>query len=61
MSSQPTVGTKLEGLLLDDLEDDFNPRAYEDQSQPVTHVGNNTSPTNLFNGSSPPSRKYWLH
>ncbi|KAK6634507.1 hypothetical protein RUM43_011908 [Polyplax serrata] len=54
-SNQPIVGTKLEGLLLDDLEDDFNPRAYEGQNQTATNVANSTSPTNLFNGNSPPS------
>ncbi|KAF2897320.1 hypothetical protein ILUMI_08858, partial [Ignelater luminosus] len=47
----PTVGTKLEGLLLNefDQDDDFDPRSYE-----TNH--NNTSHTNNLNGnvSSPP-------
>lgn len=50
--NQPSVGTKLEGLLLDDLEDDFNPRAFEGEGQTTTKVVNNTSPTGLFNGNS---------
>nr|CAD7588058.1 unnamed protein product [Timema genevievae] len=37
-SSQPTVGTKLEGLLLDELEEDFNPRAYERNSVGVAGI-----------------------
>lgn len=47
----PTVGTKLEGLLLNefDQDDDFDPRSYE-----TNHI--NTSHTNNVNGnvSSPP-------
>ncbi|KAL0267623.1 UNVERIFIED_CONTAM: hypothetical protein PYX00_009839 [Menopon gallinae] len=54
-TTQPSVGTKLEGLLLDDLEDDFNPRAYEAESQSKSTTS--TSPSNAFNGISvsPPS------
>lgn len=54
-SNQPSVGTKLEGLLLDDLEDDFNPRAFE--PQPNNRVITNNLSSGLFNGNStsPPS------
>ncbi|XP_067003317.2 PTB domain-containing engulfment adapter protein 1 [Anabrus simplex] len=55
MSEVPAVGTKLEGLLLDELEedDDFNPRAYEPSP------GNGAASSALFAGtngsaSSPP-------
>lgn len=51
-SNQPSVGTKLEGLLLDDLEDDFNPRAFEGHAQTTAKPVNHTSPTGLFNGNS---------
>ncbi|GFG38739.1 hypothetical protein Cfor_02770, partial [Coptotermes formosanus] len=50
----PSVGTKLEGLLLDELEEDFNPRAYE---QMTSNINNNGSlPLSNSNGSasSPP-------
>ncbi|XP_065209930.1 PTB domain-containing adapter protein ced-6-like [Planococcus citri] len=49
-SPDPIVGTRLEGLLLDELEDDFNPRAYEqtakDQkcSSPVSSTGAPVTP-----------------
>jgi hypothetical protein len=54
----PVVGTKLEGLLLDEMEeDDFNPRAYESPppllapppkpAQRRTPMTNSTTPSNL--------------
>lgn len=44
----PSVGTKLEGLLMDELEEDFNPRAYEQgNSQPEQQQA--------FNGSAAPT------
>nr|CAD7453215.1 unnamed protein product [Timema tahoe] len=49
-SSQPTVGTKLEGLLLDELEEDFNPRAYERNSVGVAGI----FPASNGSTSSPP-------
>ncbi|XP_021933552.1 PTB domain-containing engulfment adapter protein 1 isoform X2 [Zootermopsis nevadensis] len=51
-SAQPSVGTKLEGLLLDELEEDFNPRAYERMSSNINDSGS----LSLSNGSisSPP-------
>ncbi|XP_012270103.1 PTB domain-containing engulfment adapter protein 1 [Orussus abietinus] len=45
----PSVGTKLEGLLMDEFEEDFNPRAYESTANGVA----NSHPTNngsLING-----------
>jgi hypothetical protein len=54
----PSVGTKLEGLLLDELEEDFNPRAYE---QMTSNINNNGSlPLSNSNGSasSPPLCEY---
>lgn len=55
-SAQPSVGTKLEGLLLDELEEDFNPRAYERMSSSINDSGS----LSLSNGSvsSPPLCKY---
>ncbi|KAK9504369.1 hypothetical protein O3M35_010717 [Rhynocoris fuscipes] len=50
ISDAPTVGTKLEGLLLDELDDDFNPRANE-----VPTNGVQKSQTNLLrNNNGPP-------
>jgi hypothetical protein len=56
-SAQPSVGTKLEGLLLDELEEDFNPRAYERMS---SNIINDSGSLSLSNGSvsSPPLCKY---
>jgi len=46
--STPSVGTKLEGLLMDEFEEDFNPRAYETAANGLTnHQSNNNS---LLNG-----------
>jgi hypothetical protein len=55
-SVQPSVGTKLEGLLLDELEEDFNPRAYERMSSSINDSGS----LSLSNGSvsSPPLCEY---
>lgn len=68
----PSVGTKLEGLLMDEFEEDFNPRAYETAANGlVNHQSNNgallngqiSSGSNFFsqsNGTSspPPLCKY---
>lgn len=48
--STPSVGTKLEGLLMDEFEEDFNPRAYETAANGLTnHQSNNNS---LLNGQA---------
>jgi len=67
----PSVGTKLEGLLMDEFEEDFNPRAYETAANGLTNHQSNNNP--LLNGqisslnffsqsngttSPPPLRKY---
>ncbi|KAG8040002.1 hypothetical protein G9C98_001520 [Cotesia typhae] len=44
----PAVGTKLEGLLMDEFEEDFNPRAYETTANGFGNHQNN----NLSNGQS---------
>ncbi|CAD1472729.1 unnamed protein product, partial [Heterotrigona itama] len=36
----PSVGTKLEGLLMDEFEEDFNPRAYESTANGLTNHNN---------------------
>jgi hypothetical protein len=44
----PSVGTKLEGLLMDEFEEDFNPRAYETAANGLAnHQSNNNA---FFNG-----------
>ncbi|EZA50710.1 hypothetical protein DMN91_000139 [Ooceraea biroi] len=44
----PSVGTKLEGLLMDEFEEDFNPRAYETAANGLAnHQSNNNA---LLNG-----------
>ncbi|KOC68657.1 PTB domain-containing adapter protein ced-6 [Habropoda laboriosa] len=44
----PSVGTKLEGLLMDEFEEDFNPRAYESAAN---GLGNHqTNHNSLLNG-----------
>lgn len=50
----PAVGTKLEGLLLNefDQDNDFDPRSYENSS-------NNTAPAVNGNAASPPLCKYF--
>lgn len=48
----PAVGTKLEGLLIEELEDDFNPRAYENNSSTQNFIANNGNSSS--NTSSPP-------
>lgn len=40
-SDAPSVGTKLEGLLLDELDDDFNPRAFEISQPAFNNISNN--------------------
>lgn len=48
-SPAPSVGTKLEGLLMDEFdEDDFNPRAYETAANGLANHQSNNNP--LFNG-----------
>ncbi|XP_003400463.1 PTB domain-containing engulfment adapter protein 1-like [Bombus affinis] len=52
MGSEPTptpsVGTKLEGLLMDEFEEDFNPRAYETAANGLTN--HQSSHNSLLNG-----------
>ncbi|XP_003694775.1 PTB domain-containing engulfment adapter protein 1 [Apis florea] len=43
----PSVGTKLEGLLMDEFEEDFNPRAYESAINGLAN--HQTSHNNLLN------------
>lgn len=50
----PSVGTKLEGLLLDELEEDFNPRAYEQMTSNINNNGSVTSSNSNGSASSPP-------
>lgn len=62
----PSVGTKLEGLLMDEFEENFNPRAYEAAVNGLANHQSNNNPllngqvssgTNFFsqsNGTSPP-------
>ncbi|OAD54266.1 PTB domain-containing adapter protein ced-6 [Eufriesea mexicana] len=44
----PSVGTKLEGLLMDEFEEDFNPRAYESAANGLTN--HQTNHNSLLNG-----------
>lgn len=44
----PSVGTKLEGLLMDEFEEDFNPRAYETAANGLANHQSNNNP--LLNG-----------
>ncbi|PNF29250.1 PTB domain-containing engulfment adapter protein 1 [Cryptotermes secundus] len=53
-SAQPSVGTKLEGLLLDELEEDFNPRAYEQMPSNINSSGSVTLSSSNGSVSSPP-------
>lgn len=71
----PSVGTKLEGLLMDEFEEDFNPRAYETATNGLANHQSNNNP--LLNGqissglnffsqsngtiSPPPLRKYIVY
>lgn len=57
MDNTPAIGTKLEGLLLNDLDqdddnDDFDPRSFENNHNNGLH--NNSHSTTITNGSSPP-------
>lgn len=56
ISEVPSVGTKLEGLLLDELDDDFNPRAFEN-SQPTFNSNNNGNPPPLLAPPPKPPKK----
>lgn len=72
--STPSVGTKLEGLLMDEFEEDFNPRAYETATNGLTNHQSNSnsllngqvsSGSNFFSQSNgtispPPLRKYLI-
>ncbi|XP_075219227.1 PTB domain-containing adapter protein ced-6 isoform X2 [Lycorma delicatula] len=49
--NRPSVGTKLEGLLMDELEEDFNPRAYESSTQPETSHLTLHSQVQNYNGN----------
>lgn len=40
----PSVGTKLEGLLMDEFEEDFNPRAYETAANGLANYQTNHNP-----------------
>ncbi|XP_034230205.1 PTB domain-containing adapter protein ced-6 isoform X2 [Thrips palmi] len=52
-SSAPSVGTKLEGLLLDEMDEDFNPRAEENSVAPSnTSVPSVANPFPMTNGIS---------
>ena len=44
----PSVGTKLEGLLMDEFEEDFNPRAYESAANGLPN--HQTNHSSLLNG-----------
>jgi hypothetical protein len=57
-SAQPSVGTKLEGLLLDELEEDFNPRAYERMTSNINNSGSITLSNTNGSPSSPPLCEY---
>ncbi|XP_034951385.1 PTB domain-containing engulfment adapter protein 1-like [Chelonus insularis] len=58
-TTAPIVGTKLEGLLMEEFEEDFNPRAYEtaangfDSHSNSISNGQLSSPLNSINGNSP--------
>lgn len=51
LASTPVVGTKLEGLVMDEFEEDFNPRAYETASN---GFGSHQSSNSMTNGGSSP-------
>ncbi|XP_031832789.2 PTB domain-containing engulfment adapter protein 1 [Nomia melanderi] len=53
----PSVGTKLEGLLMDEFEEDFNPRAYETASNGT--MNHQTNHNSLLNGQIPPSSNFF--
>lgn len=57
ISEVPSVGTKLEGLLLDEMDDDFNPRAFENNSSPFTINNNNGTPPLLAPPPKPPKKR----
>ncbi|XP_054015993.1 PTB domain-containing engulfment adapter protein 1-like [Hylaeus anthracinus] len=47
-AQKPSVGTKLEGLLMDEFEEDFNPRAFESAVNGITN--HQTNHSSLLNG-----------
>ncbi|XP_077293350.1 PTB domain-containing adapter protein ced-6 isoform X2 [Arctopsyche grandis] len=54
-NKNPSVGTKLEGLLLNsDSDSDFDPRAAESDPPAIALSPNRSKPTALQNGTSPP-------
>lgn len=53
----PSVGTKLEGLLMDEFEEDFNPRAYETASNGT--MNHQTNHNSLLNGQISPSSNFF--
>ncbi|XP_033217766.1 PTB domain-containing engulfment adapter protein 1-like [Belonocnema kinseyi] len=53
----PSVGTKLEGLLMDEFEEDFNPRAFESASNGLSNHQSNNNP--LLNGQSSPVSNFF--
>lgn len=57
-SPDPTVGTRLEGLLLDELEDDFNPRAFERSAKEQSK--SSSSPVTTGLSVTPPVCMYQL-
>lgn len=53
----PSVGTKLEGLLMDEFEEDFNPRAYETAVNGLANYQANHNPS--VNGQVPSSTNFF--
>jgi len=58
--SEPSVGTKLQGLLLDEIDEDFNPRATESNNTSISSALTSTPfSSNGVNSTSPaPLRTY---
>lgn len=54
----PSVGTKLEGLLMDEFEEDFNPRAYETAANGLANHQSNNNP--LLNGQISAGTNFFL-
>lgn len=55
---RPSVGTKLEGLLLNsDSDSDFDPRADESDTSSTTNGGSNGKPSNDLFGFEPPQQQ----
>ncbi|KMQ93012.1 ptb domain-containing adapter protein ced-6-like protein [Lasius niger] len=53
----PSVGTKLEGLLMDEFEEDFNPRAYETAANGLANHQSSNNP--LLNGQVPSGTNFF--